>query len=315
MSTVTRPPAVVVVEGEAGIGKTRLVTEMAVHPELAGRLLLTGACRRIREPFPLGPVVEALRGTGAALATAALSPVAGALRGLLPELTAVLPPALEPLDDRAAERHRLFRGLADVLDALGPAVLIVEDLHWADDQTIEFLGYLLAVAPASVSLVLTYRGEEATAGIREVTGRPADSVVREHLVLEPLDAEQTRALAASILQEEGITTEFGTHLYTLSSGLPLALQELLALLRSRGALIRLRGGRWARRALEELDVPPGVRDSVRERVARLPEEARAVAEAAAVLQVPVAVPALRRWPASPGRRRWPGWTNCWWPGC
>ncbi|WP_218107602.1 helix-turn-helix transcriptional regulator [Micromonospora peucetia] len=293
VSAVTRPPAVVVVEGEAGIGKSRLVAEMAAHPELAGRLLLTGACRRIREPFPLGPVVEALRGTGAALATAELSPVAGALRGLLPELAAVLPPLLEPLDDRAAERHRLFRGLADVLGALGPAVLVVEDLHWADDQTIEFLAYLLAVAPATASVVVTYRGEEATADIREMTGRPADAVVREHLVLEPLDSEQTRVLAAAILEEEGVTTEFGAHLYTLSSGLPLAVQELLALLRSRGALIRLRGGRWARRALEELDVPRGVRDSVRERVARLPEVARGVAEAAAVLQVPVAVPALR----------------------
>ncbi|MEU4548239.1 hypothetical protein [Nonomuraea dietziae] len=64
MSATIRPPAVVVVGGEAGIGKTRLVAEMAADPQLAGRLLLTGVCRRIREPFPLGPVVEALRGTG-----------------------------------------------------------------------------------------------------------------------------------------------------------------------------------------------------------------------------------------------------------
>ncbi|MFI6927898.1 AAA family ATPase [Nonomuraea spiralis] len=293
VAAASRPPAVVVVEGEAGIGKTRLVAEMAAHADVAGRLLLSGACRRIREPFPLGPIVEALRGTSELLAAAAgLSPVAGALRGLLPELAGVLPPALEPLDDRAAERHRLFRGLAEVLGVLGPAVLVVEDLHWADEQTVEFLAYLLAVLPAWVSVVLTYRGEEAVAGIREVTGRPADSVYHDHVVLTGLDAEQTRALAASILEEEGVTPEFGAHLYELSSGLPLAVQELLALLQTRGALIRLRSGRWARKALEELDVPPGVRDSVRERVGRLPVAARRVAEAAAVLQVPVAVTAL-----------------------
>ncbi|MEV4379289.1 AAA family ATPase [Streptosporangium sp. NPDC049644] len=292
VTAMSRPPAVVVLEGEAGIGKTRLVTEMAAHPDAAGRLFLVGGARRIREPFPLGPVVEALRGTGELLARAELSPVTGALRGLLPELTGVLPPPLEPLDDRAAERHRLFRGLSEVLSALGPLVLVMEDLHWADEQTVEFLAYLLAALPDRMSVVLVYRGEEVGAGVREATGRLPDSVFHHHVVLEALDAEQTGVLAASILDTKNVTPDFGAHLHELSSGLPLAVQELLALLRERGALIQLRGGRWARKALAELDVPPGVRDSVRERVGRLSAAARGVAEAAAVLQVPVQVAVL-----------------------
>ncbi|MEO3795834.1 AAA family ATPase [Nonomuraea sp. B10E15] len=294
VAAVSRPPAVVVLEGEAGIGKSRLLAELAARPEMAGRLLLRGGARRIREPFPLGPLVEALRGAGDPLARAELSPVAGALRGLLPELAPVLPPSLEPLDDRAAERHRLFRGLAEVLRALGPVVLVVEDLHWADEQTAEFLAYALAVPPPGMSVVLTYRGEEADAVVREVTGRPADAVFHDHILLKALDAAQTGELAAAILGEAGVTADFGAHLYELSSGLPLAVQELMALLRARGALIRLRSGRWARKAVAKLDVPPGVRDSVRERVARLPGEARAVAEAAAVLQVPVRPAELAR---------------------
>ncbi|WP_327105970.1 helix-turn-helix transcriptional regulator [Nonomuraea glycinis] len=294
VAAVSRPPAVVVLEGEAGIGKSRLLAELAARAEPADRLLLRGGARRIREPFPLGPLVEALRGTGGALARAELSPVAGALRGLLPELASVLPPPLEPLDDRAAERHRLFRGLAEVLRALGPVVLMVEDLHWADEQTVEFLAYALAVPPPRMSVVLTYRGEEADAVVREVTARPADAVFHDHILLRALDAAQTGDLAAAILGEAGVTADFGTHLHELSSGLPLAVQELMALLRARGALIRLRSGRWARKAVAELDVPPGVRDSVRERVARLPEAARVVAEAAAVLQVPVQLDDLAR---------------------
>ncbi|MEV0420317.1 helix-turn-helix transcriptional regulator [Streptosporangium canum] len=289
-AAVAARPSVVVVEGEAGIGKSRLVAELAARPEVAGLRLLNGGCSQIREPFPLGPLVEALRSRGGDLAGAALSPVAGALRSLLPELADVLPGAPGPLDDRAAERHRLFRGLGAVLAALGPAVLVVEDLHWADEQTVEFLAYLLANPPGTLSVVLTYRGEEAPAEVRALTARPADAITHEHVELAPLDEAQTRALAAAILGSEEVSAEFAAHLCVRASGLPLAIQELLALLRTRGALIRWEGG-WARRALDALDVPVGVRASVQERVGRLSPAARGVAEAAAALQLasPVAV--------------------------
>ncbi|MFI6457925.1 AAA family ATPase [Streptosporangium amethystogenes] len=290
VTAVTAPPSVVVVEGEAGIGKSRLVTELVARPEVAGRRMLSGGCNQIREPFPLGPIVEALRSSSEDLRGAALSPVAGSLRALLPELAHVLPQPPEPLDDRAAERHRLFRGLSEVLAALGPALLVVEDLHWADEQTVEFLAYLLAKPPAALSVVLTCRGEEASAAVRALTARPADTLTHEHIVLTPLDEKQTRELAGAILDSGEVSEEFAAHLCLRASGLPLAIQELLALLRSRGALIPWGGG-WARRTLEELDVPSGVRSSVRERVGCLSPAARAVAEAAAVLQLasPVAV--------------------------
>ncbi|WP_329521050.1 ATP-binding protein [Spirillospora sp. NBC_01491] len=288
---VTRPPAVVVVEGEAGIGKSRLVAELETRPEVSGRRLLSGACRSIREPFPLGPVVEALRDTREHLAPDTLSPVAGALRGLLPELADVLPDPPEPLDDRTAEKYRVFRGLSEVLSALTPAILVIEDLHWADEQTTDFLSYLLPGPPDGLSVVLTFREEEATPTLRTAILRPSPSVTYARLVLEPLDARQTGRLAAAILAAGELTEEFAAHLCERASGLPLAIQELLALLKARGHLVRRRGG-WERRTLEELDVPVGVRDPVLERFARLSDTARAVAEAAAVLQVPVPIPVL-----------------------
>ncbi|NUP64361.1 MAG: AAA family ATPase, partial [Nonomuraea sp.] len=291
VALVDGAPAVAVVEGEAGIGKSRLTAELLGGPAVAGLRVLVGACVQIREPFPLGPVVEALRGRASELAGAALSPVAGALRELLPELAGVLPETPPPLDDRAAERHRVFRGLAEVLTALGPAVLAVEDLHWADGQTVEFLTYLMSVLPGSLRVVLTYRSEEASGAVRAITARAPDTITAEHLVLPPLDAAQTRVMASAILGAEEVTAEFAEHLCLRASGLPLAVQELLALLRDRGTLIRWEGG-WARRALEELDVPSGVRASVRERVARLSPGAKEVAERAAVLQLPVPVALL-----------------------
>ncbi len=285
------PPAVVVVEGEAGIGKTRLVAELSSRPELGGRRVIGGGCRHVREPFPLGPLIDALRSVGDDLSRADLSPLTGALRPLIPELANALPAQPEPLDERLAERHRMFRALVEILGSLGAAVLVLEDLHWADEQTMDFVGYLLGDPPAWLAVVLTFRSEEAQPRVRALTARLPDSIDRAHLALAPLDAEKTGALAASILGTDRVSSEFAGYVHDRTSGLPFAVEELLALLRSRGTLVP-RGGGWARRTLDALDVPTGIRGSVLERVSRLSDDARAVAEAAAVLQTPMRVSVL-----------------------
>lgn len=291
LSAVTAPPAVVTVRGEAGIGKSRLVAELAGHAGLSGRRLITGTCRRIREPFPLGPLIEAITEQEAALAGASLSPVAGALRPLVPEVAHVLPPQPTPLEDRAAERHRVFRGIVEVISALCPSVLVVEDLHWADEQSLELIGYLLADPPPGLAVVLTSRDEDDRGAVRASVATVSASVRRSELELAPLDAEQTGELTAAILGQRYIPAELGRYVWDRTSGVPFAVEELLALLQERGLSI-FRGGATAHPALHELDVPAGVRDPVLERVGRLSEQARAVAEAAAVLQAPASVPVL-----------------------
>ncbi|MGH9247438.1 MAG: helix-turn-helix transcriptional regulator [Acidimicrobiales bacterium] len=287
VEAVAVPPAVIAVEGEAGIGKTRLVSELLDRPVVVRRRkVVVGRCHRIRDAFPLGPVVEAVRGLGDELRPMILSPVAGALRPLLPELADVLPPLPEPVDDRVAERHRVFRALAEVLGSLGPILVVLEDLHWADDQTVEFLSYIVADPPPDVVLILTFRGEEVSPTVRALTARLPPTITRTVVALGPLDIDDTGVLAAAILGVEGVSNEFATYLRERTSGLPFAMEEVLALLRARGSLVR-RGGRWARKALDELEVPTAIRDSVLERVNQLSAMARAVAESAAVAQVPV----------------------------
>lgn len=301
---LAEPPAFVVVSGEAGIGKTRLIAELSTRPELAGRQLLVGRSHRLRESFPLGPLIEALRGIDRSAPPRTLSPVAGSLRPLLPELADLLPAPPPPLDDRAAERHRVFRGLRELLGWLGPVVLVIEDLHWADEQTGEFLSYLLAEPPPELGLVVTFRFEDLSPGLAALAaGRPT-AVRRIEVALGPLDVPQTGALAAAIVGAERVSEEFATYLCERTSGIPFAVEELLALLRVRGSLVR-RGGGWARRALDELDVPATIRDSVLERLSRLSPEARAIGEAAAILGVPVPMRVLvatcRERPAEPAR--------------
>jgi len=287
VSAVSSAPAVVSVEGEAGVGKTRLVAELLADPVAAGRRVLVGRSHPIRESFPLGPVIEAVRGVGAELAGLELGVVAGALRGLLPELAAWLPAAPEPLGDRAAERHRVFRGLVGVLAAVGPAVLVLEDLHWADEQTTDFVAYLLSDPPAGLVVLVTYRGERVDAAVRALTARPAAAVARAQLVLAPLDRAGTGALAGAILGVDQVSAEFAGYLWEHTAGLPFAVEEVLALVRAKGQLLPGRAGGWTRRGLAELEVPAAIRDSTLELVARLPPGARRLAEAAAVLQTPV----------------------------
>jgi predicted ATPase len=148
-------PALIVVEGEAGVGKTRLVEELLDAPELEDSGRYVGDCQSLVEPFPLGPVLEALR--HARPERKRLGPITGVLRPLLPELAPFLPESPEPLTERLAERHRLFRALRELLDALGRSVVVLEDLHWADEQTSEFLRFLGPQLPPELTLVCTWK--------------------------------------------------------------------------------------------------------------------------------------------------------------
>lgn len=156
---VSNPPALVTLVGEAGIGKSRLVRELLEENPGDGCLLL-GRCHQVRDPFPLGPVVEALRAVAGDVPARSLSPLVGALRPLLPELSRCLPDEPAPLADPRAQRHRTFRALRELLDALSATVCVLEDLHWADGETLEFLSFLLSEPPRQLALVLTYRSEE-----------------------------------------------------------------------------------------------------------------------------------------------------------
>jgi DNA-binding CsgD family transcriptional regulator/tetratricopeptide (TPR) repeat protein len=282
LEAAEQAPAFVVVEGEPGIGKTRLVDELLARLELRRRHRYLGRCQQLGEPFPLGPLVEALR--EASFAAAALGPVTGALRPLLPEFAARLPAPLEPLGDARAERHRLFRAVRELLGALGPAILVLEDLHWADDATVELLRFLAPQPPPELTLVCTYRREDlpTDSPLPGLPGRVPREAHGLTLELEALDQDGVRELVATILEADDVSDEFAAHLRDDSGGLPFAVEEILRLLRERHDVVRRRGV-WLRTELEEIRLPLALRDAVLERVGRLSAPAQRLVQAAAVL--------------------------------
>jgi len=283
----TRPPGVAVVEGEAGVGKTRLVRELIDHPSVAKRRIIVGRCYPMRDPFPLGPVIEALQGTEGLPPSAPLSAVAGAVRPLLPELGRHLPRRPPPLDDPQAERHRLFRGLRELLGALGPTVCVLEDLHWADEGTLELLPFLVFNQPETLMLVLTHRSEEPSrcSWIQASLARDLGATSRTIIELASLSWKEVRRLVSAILGTEDVSEEFACALHARTGGIPFAVEEVVRLLRERGE-VALVNGPSPGRALARLDVPPGLRRSVIERIGSLGPDARLMAGAAAVLGRP-----------------------------
>ena len=283
LEAAANPPGLAIVEGEAGIGKTRLVEELLGSRPLQGRRVLVGHSQRMRQPFPLGPVIEALGGIGGEPLATRLSPVVGALAGMLPELSQHLPPEPKPLGDPRTEQHRTFRAILELLEALGPAVLVLEDLHWADPATVDLLGFLVRRPPATLSVVLTYRrqGTEANLALSGLVSRAASETLSRVVSLDALGREEVRMLIGAMLGTAEVPEEFATLIHEWTSGIPFAVEEIIRLLRDRDPLLAVTG--WPQGALDKVVVPPGIRDAFLARLAPLGRDARLVVWATAVL--------------------------------
>ncbi|OLF11991.1 hypothetical protein BLA60_08120 [Actinophytocola xinjiangensis] len=263
-AAVAAAPAMVLVDGEAGVGKSRLVDEALTG--FGDRVLLVGQCEPVQEPFPLGPVLDAAGGVAGRLRPPEeLNPVIGALAPYLPELAGRLPPAPPALPDQRAERHRLFRAATALLGELGPAVLVVEDVHWADASTVEFVAFLASRLPPELTVVVTLRSEDHRR--LPIWEALAGSVGR--ITVRPLEPAEVRVLAGQVVEQ--VPDRFVTTLVDLTAGIPFIVEEVL------GALS------GDRTRLGDLAVPTALRDVLLHRWNSLDERSQEVLGAAAVL--------------------------------
>lgn len=303
-AALTRRPAIVLVEGEAGVGKSRLVFEAGRRLSEGGACVLTGFCHRLREPLAFGPVLDALRGAGDLLPEPArLGAQAGALAPLLPELAGRLPAPPPATREARTARFRLVGAVRTVLDALGPVVMVVEDVHWADDATRDLLLLLARDLPRQTALVLTYRREDLpdrNAVLGTPYRRPVGTGGTE-IRLEPLTRTAVDELAGTVLGSRA-TPPLRQVLFERSGGLPLVVEEDLITLTEPAHRARLTGMNGTTpifgprldeaAALTRAEVPRALREAVTARLRGLSPAAIALVQAAAVLAVPAGRPLL-----------------------
>ncbi len=258
--------------GEAGVGKSRLARELALLVESQGGRVLYGSTSP-GEPRPYQAVIEALQ-SALPLLTALEGdpPRLAALAHLIPELSSRFTlPTLLPLDpDR--DRLRLFDAVATCLTKLAeprPLLLVLEDLHWAGETSIALAEFLTRRAAACYLLILgTYRDEETPRihPLRSMRRRLQSENLVEHL---PLNRLSPQAVEALISQVAGERPEDASRLYSESEGNPLFIEMLWR--------------HWQEAGESQSPLPGGIRTIITQRLERLPAEARAYAEAAAIL--------------------------------
>ncbi len=299
--------SIVLVEGEAGVGKTRLV-QTAARRSMAGEdwLLLWGRCRELYETPPFQGWIEALRSSLAWLDEhdlRAFSPFClSGMTMLLPELAQSLPsltPPAVPLD-RPGLLRALWQYLAG-LSHLRPCLVVLEDLHWSDEATVDALRYLAShVEDLPLLLLATARGEEMPPYMRALTTESQGQAGFQRLLLPRLSEDETAALVEAMLGGPAGRAALSGPIYRRTGGNPFFAVETLKGLYEQGLLARNEAGEWAVApavgSLDEADWSPaqGIRQEVRHRLERLDQKSARLAELVAVLGSEVALETLAR---------------------
>ena len=269
---------VALVEGEPGIGKSRLLQEVADYSRACGLAMLATRCYEIERAMPYQPVIDlatqaierAQPATLQALAPVSLAEIAA----LVPDLAERVAVAPLSSDFPEARQARLFRSLVQLLDAVSaghPLLVIVDDLQWADEASTQFLHYLGRQAARRPMLALYAMRDEdvgSDARLAACVASLRGELHARHLPLARLRLSDTQALL------HGLEHALVERLHRETDGNPFFLTSMRE---------ALQDGRIELGDASAAGLPEALRASVRARLAHVPPAARAALDVAAVL--------------------------------
>lgn len=274
--------ATILIGGEAGVGKSRLTGEIVTRVESHGGRILAGGTGAF-ETQPYQAVVEALRRALPSLLAHDVTALwMSVLSDVLPEIAIRAPEVAKPRPlEPMRERRRLFDSIARAFETLArarPTFLILEDLHWARPDMLELFEELARFAAAlPLFIVATYRDDSLRDDARRTFRRLENDEAALALPLGPLSLSDVRLLTSRIFDGDPNLEKRATTLYALSAGNALFLDEAI-------------------RANDETAgdaTPPTLRETIAQRIGRLPDEARALGGNASVLEGGFDVDVLR----------------------
>jgi DNA-binding SARP family transcriptional activator/tetratricopeptide (TPR) repeat protein len=281
----SRQAAIVV--GEAGVGKSRLVAELAVRAQASGGRVLLGRCDEA-VPVALGPIVDLTRSALRLADGEELAALPDASRDYVNGLASAIPSARDgELMAEERNRHEAIDALLSTMAHRAPILVVLEDLHWADPASIRAVRHiLLEPAPTPMLIVATSRSASGDSG-HDVSSLLADlarfSAPVTTMKLGGLPSDLTSAFVEAHTGRP-TTVELARELHSETEGNPFFLAELVRHLVDRDAVVPDDDDRWhSSGPLAALGLPDTVRATVRQRLVGLGAESNDLLVAAAVV--------------------------------
>jgi tetratricopeptide (TPR) repeat protein len=276
-----------------GVGKTRLAMETAEYASGVGFRCSVGHCYERDEPFPYLPFAEIIEGNLAQAASLddyrrRIGDNAAELAQIAPSLRRVFPDLPQPLELPPAQQRRyLFQGFSEALARVAgtrPQLLVLEDLHWADESTLALLIHLAnRIAQLPVVIVGTYRSGYSDSNPALV--RTLEELIRMGVRPQKLGGLSKDAVAQMlyVLSQRQAPANLVSLIFEESQGYPFFVEEVYRHLVEEGKLFDAAGQFRSEIKIDEIDVPENVRLIISRRLERLEENERRSLAAAAVI--------------------------------
>ncbi|MBA3340633.1 MAG: AAA family ATPase, partial [Gemmatimonadaceae bacterium] len=283
---ITGDGTVVLLGGDAGVGKSRLIRDLKNEATGHRVRIIEGRCSSTESSVPYAPLMDALRfrlarGEGEAAARM-LGPLRVILAPVFPQLEGDATAAEHEVERHPDRPFELIFSVFERLAAEEPMLLVLEDVHWADQTSLELLHHLARRSHSlRLLLVATYRSDElhATHPLRRLFGGLGRDRIGVEMRLEPLTREETTEMLRRVLAADP-DPAFATAIWRWTEGNPFFVEELLTVL-SEAALLEPNAPAVA--ALERLRLPVTVSEAVLARARAMGPRAFETLSAAAVI--------------------------------